>query len=95
MDPDKIKETLRRNLNEYDLLYDSEEEWEEMKHAVMRALNKALKDIEADNYDDGRQGLKFVIDTLNKWDEILDFKHSSEESGMEGFMDRHPDPKFK
>lgn len=91
----KLKNILRETLNEYDLLYDNSEDWEEMKEAVLRALNKGLKDIENDEYDEGRQKLKFVIDTLNKWDEQLDYYHASEEGGMVGFHDRHPEPKFK
>lgn len=91
----KIKKELRETLQEYDLLYDTEEEWKNMRDAVQKALNTGLNDIEEDNYDDGRQKLKFVIDTLNKWDEILDFEHAGQEGGMDTFTSRHPNPRFK
>lgn len=72
MSKELIKNKLRETINEYDRLYGSKGDWEQIKTSLSDTFNEMLNDIENDNYDEGHHKLKFVLSKLQSWDEQLD-----------------------
>lgn len=66
-----IRNKLRETINEYDALYDSEQEWEEAKENLKNEFDDILKVIENDEYEDGVGKLEEFIFKLKDWHKEL------------------------
>lgn len=78
VDEYEIKRRLKTLIKEYNVLYDSEEEWSRSKESMKENFNDALGLIEGEQYEDAENKLRMLIEALTDWREAIKKKLNDE-----------------